>query len=487
MAEQKAFKVWGRHEMASKLILFCVPLALGMFGFHLAGNLRTADALYACVCMYILGYQTTPPNIWVELARWTAPLATLGAAVTLLTALQVRVRNLLCYLRGRSVAVYGPEEERRELLEALGGSGIEGRDRFVRARSYVLLNPEEENFRFCGLNRQRLQDCRVYLKCRSLPAEFAAGENLHLFCPEEAAARLFWKKRRLYETLLRRGKRLNVVLLGFGILGEEVLRYGLLHNIFDPGQRIEYHIFGDGGGFAATHTQLSSMGDPVIFHEEPWYERTALLEDAAALLVLTQEDQLRLVRSLLLAVRAPEIDVFAAGDAGAKLLEGQKRLTVFSWQREAQRPEHILQNTLFARAKRLNLHYVRLSGRPDEGIDREWRKLDAFTRYSNVSAADYHDIRLQMLDAWGCAEEALPPDTLERLAELEHIRWCRYHYLHNWKHGVPTNGRRKDPVRREHVDLCPYEELEESEKEKDRRNVLTLLELDDGGREGEER
>ena len=52
MAEQKAFKVWGRHEMASKLILFCVPLALGMFGFHLAGNLRTADAPYACVCMY---------------------------------------------------------------------------------------------------------------------------------------------------------------------------------------------------------------------------------------------------------------------------------------------------------------------------------------------------------------------------------------------------------------------------------------------------
>ena len=109
------------------------------------------------------------------------------------------------------------------------------------------------------------------------------------------------------------------------------------------------------------------------------------------------------------------------------------------------------------------------------------------SRYSNVSAADYHDIRLQMLDAWGCAEEALPPDTLERLAELQQIRWCRYHYLHNWKHGVPTNGRRKDPVRREHVDLCPYEELEESEKEKDRRNVLTLLELDDGGREGEER
>ena len=58
MAEQKAFKVWGRHEMASKLILFCVPLALGMFGFHLAGNLRTADALIICCAFFFLGIST---------------------------------------------------------------------------------------------------------------------------------------------------------------------------------------------------------------------------------------------------------------------------------------------------------------------------------------------------------------------------------------------------------------------------------------------
>jgi len=77
-----------------------------------------ADALYSCVCMYVLGYQTTPPNLWVELARWTAPLATAGAAVLLLTTLQVRVRNLWCYLRGGSVAVYGPEEERQRKTAA---------------------------------------------------------------------------------------------------------------------------------------------------------------------------------------------------------------------------------------------------------------------------------------------------------------------------------------------------------------------------------
>lgn len=473
-----------RYDAVSKLLLFCVPLALGMVGFRCAGDERTADALYSCVCMYVLGYQTTPPNLWVELARWTAPLATVGAAVLLLTTLQVRVRNLWCYLRGDSVAVYGPEEERKDLLEDLGRSGIEGRDRFVGAHSYILLGSEEENFQFYASNRRKLQNRRVYLKCRSLPAEFAASENLYLFCPEEAAARLFWKEKRLYGVSARCGHQLRIVLLGFGSLGEEVLRYGLLDNIFVPGQRIEYHIFGDGAVFAATHTQLSSIGDPVIFHTEPWYESADLLESAAALLVLAQEDQLRLVRDLLLAIRLPEIDVFAANDAEAELLAGHKRLNVFPWRRAAQRAENILRDELFGRAKQLNLYYVRkYGGGWAAQEDQEWRKLDAFTRYSNVSAADYHDVRLQMLAAQGISPEGarIPPDVLEKLAELEHIRWCRYHYLHNWRCGVPENGGRKDPVRRVHIALCPYEELTETDREKDREGVRALFELDRNG------
>ena len=83
-----------QYDAVSKLLLFCVPLALGMAGFQCAGGVRMADALYSCVCMYVLGYQTTPPNLWVELARWTAPLATAGAAVLLLTTLGVVGRNL---------------------------------------------------------------------------------------------------------------------------------------------------------------------------------------------------------------------------------------------------------------------------------------------------------------------------------------------------------------------------------------------------------
>lgn len=431
--------------------------------------------------MHMLGFQSTPPNLWVELARWTAPLATAGTIVLLLTALQVRLRNGLCYLRGGSVAVYGPEKERAGLLAELGRSGIEGQTRFVNAQSYVLLDSEEKNFAFYTVNRRKLRERDVYLKCRSLPAQFASNERLYLFYPEETAARLFWKQRHMYDTSVLHGHQMQIVFLGFGRLGEELLRYGLLDNIFHPEQRITYHIFGDGSTFTAIHTQLSAIGDPVIFHKEPWYENIALLDGAAALIVLEQEDQFRLLQNLLLAATAPKIDVFISSSAGTELLAGQERLSLFSWRQEAQKPEHIFRGALFAQAKQLNLYYARrFAGVEDCDAEREWRKLDPFTRYSNVSEADYHSIRLDMLSSMGLPAEAgqIPFDTLDLLAELEHIRWCRYHYLYNWKYGIPEDGGNKDPLRRIHIYLLPYDSLPEEAREKDRESIRMLLKLD---------
>ena len=119
----------------------------------------------------------------------------------------------------------------------------------------------------------------------------------------------------------------------------------------------------------------------------------------------------------------------------------------------------------------------------------EWDKLDAFTRCSNISCADYHEIRLKMMEA-----EQIPTqvdqlsseqmkEKLEWLAELEHIRWCRYHYLANWRQGIPENGKAKDMETRIHKDLVPYHRLEldsagqETEKEKDRENIRLLLSI----------
>lgn len=52
--------------------------------------------------------------------------------------------------------------------------------------------------------------------------------------------------------------------------------------------------------------------------------------------------------------------------------------------------------------------------------------------------------------------------SIEDIAELEHIRWCRYYYLNNWRCGADRN----DSERIHHL-LKPFDKLSEENKAKD--------------------
>lgn len=462
--------------------IFIVPLLFGLIGFAVVNGESFLDALFKSIGLYAMEYQETPPNLWIELGRWTAPLATASGILLVAVSLRDRIRNYIRYCRGNSIAVYGPDQEKKALLAQLGWRGIDGKERFVRAQRYILLNSEAENFNFYTNHQQELQRSTVYLRCSSLPAQSVSAPGLSLFCPEETAARLFWKHRRLYDVSAQQGHRLKLVFLGFNKLGEELLTSGLQNNLFSPDQRIEYHIFGDGSAFSAVHTELHFISDPIFFHPEPWYTALPLVEEAQMVVVLEQDEQLSLLKDLLLVTRRGKIDVFSTGSAGVKLLAGQERLAVFDWRPEAQALEHILGDALLERAQRINLRYAHLYCNVlenSETMQEQWQMLDAFTRYSNISAADYHEVRLGMLDTMGISENSdrLLPEYLELLAELEHIRWCRYHYLNNWRYGQLENGERKDPQMKLHADLLPYRDLPETEKEKDRASVRLLLSI----------
>lgn len=461
-----------------KFILLCIPLILGCAGLMLSGE-RPADSMYISICMYGMDCQDPTPNLLVELARWTAPLATASGVLMVFSRLRRRLTAWCRYIGGGSVAVYGPERE--ELLAGLGRRGIDGGGdfSFVRAGSYILLGREEENFDFYQRNRAALKGCSVYLQCRFLPAQSISDPELHLFSHEETAARLFWKKYCLFKCSVQNRHQMKIVFLGFGVLGEELLTYALQDNIFAPDQKIEYHIFGDGDRFLSIHTELGAISDPILFHREPWYESLSLIEGAQTVIILEQEEQLDLVKDLLLATRRNAFAVFASREE-LELLSGRERLMLFYWQELARKPEYIMGDALFERAKNINLHYASFYHHVpenEESKENEWVKLDAFTRYSNISAADYHEICRIMLKEMGQPVSGPAPECLELLSELEHIRWCRYHYLNNWKYGVPNDGKPKDAVRRIHTDLIPYKELPEEEKRKDRENIRTLLSM----------
>ena len=465
-----------------RLLLLAVPLILALIGFVLVEKEPLLQSLFLSVCMYFLNYQDAPVNLWLELARWTAPLATASGVFLAIAALRRRVQSYLLFRRGKCTAVYGPDGEKAAILTQLGPEGVDIRDEFIPAQRYILLGSEEENLSFYCRHADHLADSVVYMRSRSLQAQSVSAANLRLFCPEETAARLFWKRCFLYNTSVACGHRMKIVFLGFGRLGQELLTSALQNNLFSPDQTIEYHIFGSDGGFADIHRELNAISDPVVFHTEPWHSYPDLLEEAQAVIVLEQDDQLFLLRELLLACRRPIIHVFAANATGAQLLAGKERLELFPWQEEAGKLENILSDRMYLRAKSINLRYACLySGAEDTPREREaqWQQLDAFTRYSNISSADYHEMQLRILEAEGLPAnpEALPPEWMEYLAELEHLRWCRYHQLNNWRHGIPANGKNKDMSARIHVDLVPYSSLTDGEKEKDRENIRILFSI----------
>ena len=463
-----------------RAFLFATPMIIGMIGLLADGKCSFSQALFHCVTMYILEYGDTPPNILVDIARWIAPLATASGILLFLSATKDYIRNMFRYLRGNSIAVYGPEAEQEQALQELGNKGICGKDKLVKADRYILLGDEEENIAFYTKYKNELDKRIVYFQSKMFPSQQSFSPYLIPFSREEIAARVFWKEHCIYRFVQNSDHEVNIVILGFGALGEELLYRGLQENIFSPDQLIQYHIFGDCESFLATHAQLSRISDPVHRHSEPWMQSVSLLQSASLIIVLEQENQTKLLRDLKCVLPNAPVTVFSKNAELAGFEKEYWNCETFNWMEKSSVVQNILNDQTYHLAKAINLRYEHIYSSVEETPENrelEWQKLDAFTRMSNISAADYHEIRTIMLKEMHLQPNELDADTVELLSELEHIRWCRYHYLSNWQYGVPEDGTAKNPTQRIHQYLRPYAELEDEVKEKDRENIRVLLSI----------
>ena len=472
-----------------KVIAFFVPFVLALFGFLSTHEMSFADAAFQGVILYFMNYGDTPPNIWVEIARWLAPLATASGLVMAFVSIRERARRGLRYLSGNSICVYGDGRDAEEMLAQLGSRGIRGPEgELVRAERYILMYAEEEkNYDFYCRYMDRLQEKQVYVKSAALRPQDAKCRNLHFFQYEEAEARTYWKEHSLLEEAAASDYKLKIVLIGGGKLCEALLTEGVQKNIFNPDQKIAYHVFDAGEKFTACHPGFQDMGDPVIFHGEAWYQCMDCIRQADRILVADQEKEVEYMKDLLAVVPQKRIDFFSRKKNVLKMLFASPNLHVYDAEREGRKIENILNEKLFEQAKQLNLNYAVMYGSAAAGEasasneavrEAEWRKLDGFTRYSNVSSVDYHEIRKQMLQKLTGSDrtdESAYQPYLELFAELEHIRWCRYHLLNGWTYGIPESGKAKDTEQRIHRSLIPYRELSETEKEKDRETVRCMF------------
>lgn len=108
-----------------------------------------------------------------------------------------------------------------------------------------------------------------------------------------------------------------------------------------------------------------------------------------------------------------------------------------------------------------------------------WERLREDLRESNRRQADQIPEKLQAA-GYGLRPAAggepapfvFTPEEVEILARMEHDRWLAEKTSAGWRYGVPRNDAQKL-----HPSLIPWEDLPESEKDKDRQPVRAIPEL----------
>lgn len=280
-------------------------------------------------------------------------------------------------------------------------------------------------------------------------------------------------------------------IIGFGDLGKRMLQSALVVNIISEIQRIEYHVWGDVTSYRGKHTGLSDQNlkpDRVVFHEEDVNGSLRFLEDFDVIFLCGKQEENLLLMSDLLRLTA----FVGKGGRIYSYVENEEILKMFqvthiSVKRKIQEKEktflvnerlfpisipdkehfldQVISNDLsvYKRAEKKHKAYIVDARKKEQKKENpeykyfEWNELNSYLRWENVSSANYDDIRILL------REKGMPED---QLAEFEHRRWLRCHYLDNWEY----SSQRDDSAHR-HPDLQDFTALPEEEKEKD-RNVI---------------
>lgn len=503
-----------KGRIGVKLVLLLLPFVLGIVGFKLArDDYSYLDAAYASLQMYFANIPLDwEYNIYIEIGRWMAPLFAVFFGIGLVVEL---VRGMIwprfwAKLPSHYV-VYGDDVWINALCGEKGSLFsrycILEKDRYVNCRKYVLLfNSDRENLDFYTgflLPKIRNRKVGVYMNILDLePQDIQAG-NLYTFQINEFIAISFFKNREWIDFIKglvdrKNGDVIKVGIAGFGNLGKRMFQSALVMNIISENQKIEYHVWGDTAPYRRKHMGLSDRNlkpDRVIFHETDVNACLQFLEDFDVIFLCGQQEENLLVLSDLLRltgfvgkggriysyVENEEIlKIFQVPHTSVKEKVGEAEKAFLIFDRLFPIPipnkknllDQIIANNLsvYKRAEKKHEEYIAAAREKEKGKAVpeysyfDWGELNSYLRWDNVSSTNYDDVRILL------GEKGVPE---ERLAEFEHIRWLRCHYLDNWEY-----AKQRDDSAHRHSDLADFSDLPEEEKAKDRNFSLLFPKKD---------
>ena len=296
------------------------------------------------------------------------------------------------------------------------------------------------------------------------PDRIPAG--LRLFSPSEAMSRSYWKEHPL------KAAENCLVLIGAGESCGALLERALLTNVFEPGRKTEYHVFGSAGGFRILHPEtvkaLSGEGeeDLLRFYDTDWKNERELLRRADRIILCEEEDS----ENLEICGQLQKWFV-TSGEIHVRLHEKREDILTFGEREKSLTPEFVLKDEIDRWAIRMNDIY-----NENAAVPTAWGDLSAFLRQSNIAAADHLIVKARILleredltelTEQDCREAyarycAIRETQAEVLQRTEHKRWMRFYQMYNWKYDPERqNSLRLHPMMR------PYEELADEDRRKD--------------------
>ena len=440
-------------------------------------------------------------NMWFEVARLGGGLVTTSVIVKVAKFIMEKLRTWRMVRKPDTLVVHGDGALQKTLLQTLGTNSIAANGEMCfQAKQHVLaFDQDAQALRYIMKHEKDFlsTDKITYFLSTGYEAS-DYGENGVIVSNIAAnCARLYWAEHWLKDPNIRR-----VAIIGFGHYGERLLEQALLVNVLPWRDSIEYHIFGsDGKNYLSWHPQLinclsinqsDETKDSVHFH--PLVPEDIRLLQQMNRIIIAMDDvdeNLLLLDRLLHTGMNGIIHVRCGEDLLTHLQYIPRRqytnphlqVKAFGSNEQLFSQDVILHGQLLQSAKENHRMYVAQSQAENiyckyfscqnyanclhQGYCGQclhaaatWDDLTPFEKASNIAAADHAPIKQTLLKV--ADQHSSIKDCKDSLCRTEHIRWCRFYYLHNWAYAET-----RDDHRRFHPLLQPFDQLSPSEQDKD--------------------
>lgn len=435
------------------VLLALLPFIIGTIGYSEC-EARITDALYAALSLYFTNKASDGYNIMVEFARWTAPLVTGTAILSVIKNMWQAMKHRLDLIGGKkTAAVY--TDANIKFYEGIGTKVIYPGDSFKNYTQYhiIMFSSDKKTFEFYKEHKFTLRNKKVYIGIRDIEGSLLKTiPDAVVFDINNMIARGFWKKLGMW----KEGKeKLDIVIYGSSNLAGGIISTGLQMNIFSLNQHINYHFITDNKLYRIRHKNLQLMNSDKLEYYSTDDENIWEIIENADKVIVADEVEVELLQTIILSANNSKVYYYSPEDGDMGSYIEYRKPVPFGRHKDVFTEENILREKLTEKAKALHNYYESICN-----TDKKWEDLSGFLRASNISAADFGNILAD-----------LNKDEME-LAELEHIRWCRFHFLNYYKYGEVRND-----AKRIHNDLVRFDELSLEEQEKDLDAVRVLKKL----------